>query len=260
MTYVKDAYVAGNMCDSELKLSVLAADGIVENAITELMGDLGIDGIVAMEKYGAMWLMVKNNICFIRRPSWREEFVVRCYLSGYTAVKLYVDTIIESHGGDPLIKSRMELAAVDLASGRIRKADTVGFTGDMAQDREMDALPFTHFPKEEGTPVETITVRSTSLDYCYHTNNIEYVRFVLNTYDAEFLKTHEPTGLEIHYLGQSFEGERLDIEKLCREDGDLFRVRRDGNEITACKIAWRKSEDEGAAAKGLFADKRKGRC
>ena len=108
--------------------------------------------------------------------------------------------------------------------------------------------------------VHTITVRSTSLDYCYHTNNIEYVRFVLNTYDAEFLKTHEPTGLEIHYLGQSFEGERLDIEKLCREDGDLFRVRRDGSEITACKIAWRKSEDEGAAAKGLFADKRKGRC
>ena len=39
MIYKKDSYVAGNMCDSKLKLSVLAADGIVENAITELMGD-----------------------------------------------------------------------------------------------------------------------------------------------------------------------------------------------------------------------------
>ena len=95
MIYKKDSYVAGNMCDSKLKLSVLAADGIVENAITELMGDLGIDGIVAMEKYAAMWLMVKNHICFVRRPGWREEFEVRCFISGYTAVKLYVDTIIE---------------------------------------------------------------------------------------------------------------------------------------------------------------------
>ena len=94
------------MCDSKLKLSVLAADGIVENAITELMGDLGIDGIVAMEKYSAMWLMVKNHICFVRRPGWREEFTVRCFISGYTAVKLYVDTIIESKEGEILVKGR----------------------------------------------------------------------------------------------------------------------------------------------------------
>ena len=50
----KKTYVTGDMCDSKLKLSILAADGIVENAVTELMGDLGIDGIVAMEKYKAM--------------------------------------------------------------------------------------------------------------------------------------------------------------------------------------------------------------
>lgn len=50
----KRSYVSGDMCDSKLKLSILAADGIVENAVTELMGDLGIDGIVAMERYKAM--------------------------------------------------------------------------------------------------------------------------------------------------------------------------------------------------------------
>ena len=59
------------------------------------MGDLGIDGVVAMEKYKAMWLIVKNNIRFVRRPVWREEFTVRCYISKHTAVKLFIDTIIE---------------------------------------------------------------------------------------------------------------------------------------------------------------------
>ena len=240
MIYKKDSYVAGNMCDSKLKLSVLAADGIVENAITELMGDLGIDGIVAMEKYAAMWLMVKNHICFVRRPGWREEFTVRCYISGYTAVKLYVDTIIESKAGELLVKARMELAAIDLETGRIRKADSIGFTIDMAHDTEAFGLEFSRFPKTDAMQIDTITVRSTSLDYCYHTNNIEYVRFVLDTYDSEFYKMHEPSGLEIHYLGQSFEGEKLDIEKLSLEDGDLFRIRRDGEEITACKFSWQK--------------------
>ena len=49
MIYERQSYVSSNMCDSKLKLSILAADGIVENAVTELMGDLCIDGIVAME-------------------------------------------------------------------------------------------------------------------------------------------------------------------------------------------------------------------
>ena len=64
MIYKKNSYVTGSMCDSKLKLSILAADEIVENAVTELMGDLGIDGIVAMEKYKAMWLIAKNSFLF----------------------------------------------------------------------------------------------------------------------------------------------------------------------------------------------------
>jgi len=48
-------------------------------------------------------------------------------------------------------------------------------------------------------------------------------------------------GLEIHYLSQSFEGEKLDIEQL-KEDGDLFRIRRDGSEITSCRLSWHDAE------------------
>ena len=129
----KRSYVAGDMCDSKLKLSILAADGN--------------DGVV-------------------------------------------------------LIKARTELAAVDLENGKIRKADTVGFTEDMAHDIVTEGLEFSRFSKTEGVSVDTVTVRSTSLDYCYHTNNIEYVRFMLNTYDSEFFKAHDPEGLEIHYLSQ----------------------------------------------------------
>lgn len=240
MIYEKQSYVSGSMCDSKLRLSILAADGIVENAVTELMGDLGIDGIVAMEKYKAMWLIAKNVIVFVRRPQWREEFVVKCYISKYSAVKLNIDTIVESKSGEVLVKARTELAAVDLESGRIRKAETVGFVPEMAHLIETDGLEFTRFPKSGTELTETITVRSTSLDYCYHTNNIEYVRFVLNTYGIEYFKEHDPLRLEIHYSSQSFEGERLDIEKMAMDDGDLFKICRDGNEITACKLEWTK--------------------
>ena len=238
MIYEKQTYVTGSMCDGKLQLSVLAADEIVENAVTELMGDLGIDGIVAKEKYNAMWVIVKNNMCFIRRPAWREKFTVYCYISKHSTVKLNVDTIVKDEGGEMLLKSRLELAAIDLETGKIRKAETVGFTEDMENPVETEGLEFSRFPKETGELTESVIVRSTSLDYCYHTNNIEYVRFVLNTYGIEQFKQHEPKQVEIHYGNQSFEGEKLDINKLYTEDGDLFSITRDGSLITSCRINW----------------------
>ena len=238
MIYEKQTYVTGSMCDGKLQLSVLAADEIVENAVTELMGDLGIDGIVAKEKYNAMWVIVKNNMCFIRRPAWREKFTVYCYISKHSTVKLNVDTIVKDEGGEMLLKSRLELAAIDLETGKIRKAETVGFTEDIENPVETEGLEFSRFPKETGELTESVIVRSTSLDYCYHTNNIEYVRFVLNTYGIEQFKQHEPKQVEIHYGNQSFEGEKLDINKLYTEDGDLFSITRDGSLITSCRINW----------------------
>lgn len=241
MIYKKNSYVTGSMCDSKLKLSILAADEIVENAVTELMGNLGIDGIVAMEKYKAMWLIAKNSFLFYRRPTWREEFSVRCFISKYSAVKLILDTIVEGADGEKFLHARTELAAIDLEGGRIRKAETVGFTPDMAHPSEEEGPEFTRFPKTGTEAVDSINVRSTSLDYCYHTNNIEYVRFMLNTYDIEFFKTHDPVSLEIHYGGQSFSGEKLDIEKMETEDWDLFRIVRDGSEITSCRLSWKEA-------------------
>jgi len=143
MIYQKNSYVTGSMCDSKLKLSILAADEIVENAVTELMGDLGIDGIVAMEKYKAMWLIAKNSFLFYRRPVWREAFSVRCFISKFSAVKLVLDTIVEGKEGEKFLHARTELAAIDLEGGRIRKAETVGFTPDMAHPSEEEGPEIT---------------------------------------------------------------------------------------------------------------------
>ena len=240
MIYTKHTYVSGSMCDGKLKLSPIAADEIVENAVTELMGDLGIDGIVAKAKYNAMWLIVKNNIRFLRRPVWREAFSVSCYISKHSSVKLNIDTFAAAENGEHLIEARTELCAIALDTGRVRKAESVGFTADMAEDSPFEGLSFTRFPKGEYLPVESVTVRSTSLDYCWHTNNIEYVKFVLNDYDADFFKTHEPAALEVHYANQSFEGEQLDIEKLSVDENDYYHIRRGSDEIASCRLVWKK--------------------
>ena len=54
MIYKKQGYVPASMCDSGAKLSLLALLQLEEDAVTELMGDLHIDGLTAMREYSAM--------------------------------------------------------------------------------------------------------------------------------------------------------------------------------------------------------------
>jgi acyl-ACP thioesterase len=239
MIYHRDSYVSGSMCDCRTQLSLLASDCIVENAVTELMGELGIDGITAIEKHNAMWLMVKNRIHFIRQPAWREEFTIKSFITECSGAKLDIDTVINATDGSGLITAKTEFAVIDLESGKLRKAETVGCSQSMVHPSETTELRFTRFPKTEGIDIDSVTIRSTDIDYCFHTNNVQYVRFVLDTYDTEWHKQRTPADIEIHYTGQSFEGEKLVIEKLSSDSGDLFRIKRDSKELTSCMICWK---------------------
>ena len=68
-------------------------------------------------------------------------------------------------------------------------------------------------------------VRSTNIDFCHHTNNIEYIRFLLNTYTVEQLENSIIKEIEIDYINQSFEGQILDIYKKTVGNKDIFEIK-----------------------------------
>lgn len=239
MIYTRDNYVPASMCDGSTKLSVLAVFQLVEDAVTELMGELHIDGITAMRKYGAMWVFVKNSIHFFRRPSWREEYGVRCFVSGVSPAKLLIDTELLFKSGEPMVRSRLELCALDLSTGRIRKSATVGVHADMTGSDPLPDLPFTLFPKDVPEPLETVTVRSTNLDYCSHTNNVEYIRFLLNTYPSAKFQQQELGFIEIHYGSQTHEGDKLQISKTTTDKTDYFFISSGTQTAVECMLSWK---------------------
>ena len=239
MIYRKNDRVAASMCDGSTKLSVLALFQLEEDAVTELMGELRIDGITAMREYDAMWVFVKNTLRVFRRPDWREEYELRCFVSGHSSAKLLIDTELWSPTKrEPLAHARLELCALDLQSGRIRKASTVGVSDDIACEEPLPGLSFTRFPKGDPIPLETVKVRSTNLDYCSHTNNIEYLRFILNTYRAEQFVEHEIEQVEIRYGTQTFEDDEIAISKHSDGQIEYFSLWARDTSAVDCMIVW----------------------
>ena len=53
----------------------------------------------------------------------------------------------------------------------------------------------------------------------HHMNNIEYIKLALCVFSDDFLQSHEITDLEVHYTGESKEGQILRVYK--KEDTDV---------------------------------------
>ena len=55
------------MAGSDECLSILGTFQVVEDAITDLMGELKIDGVTAKEKYNAFWVFTKNRVKIFKK-------------------------------------------------------------------------------------------------------------------------------------------------------------------------------------------------
>lgn len=69
-----------------------------------------------------------------------------------------------------------------------------------------------------------------------HTNNKEYVRFIMDTYTVDELLCKPIKELEVVYYNQSYEGNILSISKTVNESSELFTVDRDETIIVKAEI------------------------
>lgn len=235
MKLIKTQKVSAAIISSDACLSYLGCFQLVEDALTELTGMLKIDGISEKEIYNALWVFAKTKIKFFKRILWNEEFVITAFISSKSLAKIYFD--IEAKTGDDLVfYARVEACALDISTQRIRKLNTVGVGDDMqAESASMDIL-FDNLIFENLLPIENVRVRSTNIDMSHHTNNLEYLRFILNTYSVGELETKHFKEMQVAYCSQSFENDILQVSKSSAKNKDIIVLQKDGKPVVNCEI------------------------
>lgn len=236
MIYKKNGFISGGLIGADTNLSVMGAFRIVEDAVTEMMWKLKIDGITAKKLYNAMWVFVKNRIKIIKPLAWGESYTVESFITAVSMVKLNIEIAVKGADGEIAAYAKVELCALDLSTGRIRKTSTVGLDESFVKEPSLMQIEFTKFEEVELPHKETVTVRSTNIDFSHHTNNVEYVRFVLNTYTLEQLLNSPVKEIEVCYVSQSYEGDGLQINKLTDGNKDTVVIGKDGATVLRCEI------------------------
>lgn len=232
MKLIKKDKLQYSLCDANANLSILGAFQLIEDANTEMMGMLKLDGETCLREYGGMWVYVRNRIELRNQMHWMDEYTIECYLSSIGGAKLKIDTVIKV-GNKIAVVSRAELCALDKENYKIRRADTVGVNKTVtAESPETDVI-FNGFNYNSFELVNTVVVHSSDIDFNHHTNNIAYVRYISNQYTTKERIKIPITAVEIQYANQTFEGDELEIYQ-CSQNA--FSIQNNGKVIVNCTI------------------------
>lgn len=237
MKLIKKQRVTASISDAQANLSVLGVFQIVQDAVTEMMGRLKIDGVTAKKEYNAVWVFSRNRTKLFKTIPWdNDESTVTAFVSVITRATICVDVSLKDHNGEMIAYSRIEMCPLDLSTMRIRRVDTTGVTDQITTEQAEIEMPFTKLDCSPTELADEVRVRSTNIDMSQHTNNVEYIRFILNTYSVKQLKDRCVREMEIRYVNQSYENDVLSIYKQSEQDKDLFLLTCDGKNTVKCEV------------------------
>ncbi len=236
MKLIKSAIVPASICDSNVKLAVKGTFDLVQDYLTEMLKAVELDGVSLKKKCGCVWVFTRNRTEIDRELNWNEPYTVESYISSAKGAKMTVDTVLKDTDGCICVYSRIEMCALELATQKIRRIRDVGVSDETYVETPEREIVFSRLKHEGLEEIETRVVKSGDIDFIQHTNNISYVRFIMDTYPSQELRERPVKAIEVRYAGQTHEGDLLCIRKAERDGRELFDVTLGDTVAAECEI------------------------
>lgn len=142
-------------------------------------------------------------------------------------------------GEELKIYAKTEVCVLSLENQKIKPIKSV-LTKEVEVVTSKQNFTFDRFDDFEDLEIiKTHKVCCSSIDYCIHTNNIEYFRFILDTYESKFLLEHKLDELQINYVSQTMENDVLDIARNIRGNEYSFEIKNGQNVAVRCKLLFK---------------------
>ena len=239
LIFTQERNISSAFIDSSVKMGIAQSVLMVQDNLTECFAKLGCDGIVYREKYNAFWVFTKSKLSFKRRPDWREKIEASTFPIDNAGFKAHINTILRDKNGETLITANQEACVLDLEKHRPVKLTNLNYPKENFPTPVFEE-PFEKFDSdfsEADFKYEQI-IRAQHIDMSHHMNNIEYIKLALNVFTDDFLLAHEVKSLEVHYTGESKEGQTLRIFSKTEGSTTLVVIKESERSVFEMKIAF----------------------
>lgn len=211
LVFQKPRTITSAYIDVSGKMGIAQTVLMVQDNFTENFGSIKMDNFFVKEK-GAYWVITKAKLKFLKRPFWREKVVTTSFPANNALVRTIENTAITTVDGEPIVLAIQEACCLDMERHRPVRLSSVNFPTEGFPEAllpgEFDKF---NVKPDEYQEIYRQKVLPQHIDMSHHMNNIEYIKLATNVFSVEDLEMCTPSELEVHFLGESLEGQTLRV-------------------------------------------------
>lgn len=237
-SYKFDYTVKYSEVDSNFQLRLDSIVSHLEDATGFHSHEMGIDAQMLLESSNAFWVLTKMKLKIERLPQQNELIEIETWPTTVSAVRFNRDYAISSDG-KRIIMGASEWCTLDYTDRKIRRTNSICYPRDMVHREDRSGAG--EFLKIRESVCDTDynhTYRSSfvDIDANKHTNNITYLRMILNCFSPEEFQSLKIDVLQINFISQTFYGDEIAAYKKKTDNGFYIEGRHGENCVFNCLI------------------------
>jgi acyl-ACP thioesterase len=198
------------------------------------------------------WVLSRMYAEIADLPYWNDKIIVKTWPNGTDKLFAMRNYEISFPGGKSVASALSSWLIVDRTTKRIQRPGDllIHFHSEMSSENSsVRAAGKLAWSPENAIASPGFRVKISDLDVNLHTNNVNYLKWVSDTYDINFVMNHIPRSVEINYLAESVFNDEIII--MTSNEGNnesvynhsVFRTG-DDKELCRISIRWEKGNEE----------------
>lgn len=238
-TYKLNHTVSYSEVDSFYKLRLDYIFSHFQNIADLHSKEMGTDGEALLQKSNVFWVITKMKLKIAEFPKSGDDLTVETWPLKAKGVRFDRDFKL-SNKDKVFVMGSSEWCTLDYTTQKLRRVDSVAYPHDMQFREDRSGTGELIRAKESVCDTDLHHAYRSSfvdIDTNKHTNNVAYLRMILNCFSPDEFEAMKIDEFQINFLSQTFYGDEIKIYKKKTDYG--FYIEGHCNETTVfnCVIA-----------------------
>lgn len=218
-------------CNYNMRPDVMVS--LFQDITTAHSSLMGIDGDNMRKNSNAFWVITKMKLKFGSFPIFNNDLQLETWPTTVDKVRFGRDYAIYQNG-KKIVCGTSEWCTLDIDTKALRRTDSIAYPKDMPHRSDLSGAG--NFIKQKETITEDdfcFTHRSafTDIDTNKHTNNVAYVRMMLDTFTPEEYAALLIDEIQISFISQSFYGDSIRVYRRKTDYGYYIEGKLEGKNV-----------------------------
>jgi acyl-ACP thioesterase len=197
-------------------------------------------------KDNRFWVLSRMYAVITKWPSWEDTIILKTWPNGTDKLFALRNYEVRYPDDGHIASGTSSWLILDRTTKKVQRPDPI--LTQYHPDLRQDDSPIRYACKlepaaEDGHISQQFRVRISDLDINLHTNNVQYLKWVSDSYDLDFVMKNFPQSAEINYLAESLYDQDIIIRTSVEKENSSFYNHsilrtNDNKELCRIRIEW----------------------